>query len=84
MVIREYLKTQKTAVPLKYLRNFWRSLKMPFIDCKIHLELSWTKDCVMSSVVGATAFNKHRIIRSNCYFIKQRQCKTGKTIRRRI
>ena len=22
---------------------------MPLINCKIHLELSWTKDCVMSA-----------------------------------
>ena len=29
---------------------------MPLINCKIHLELNWTKDCVMSSVAGATKF----------------------------
>ena len=23
---------------------------MPLINCKIHLELSWTKDCVMSNI----------------------------------
>ena len=27
---------------------------MPLINCKIHLEINWTKDCVMSSVVEAT------------------------------
>ena len=25
------------AVPLKYLSNFWRSLEMPLINCKIEL-----------------------------------------------
>ena len=30
-------KNVKIAVPLKYLSNFWRSLKMPLINCKIHL-----------------------------------------------
>ena len=25
----------KIAVPLKYLSNFWRSLEMPLINCKI-------------------------------------------------
>ena len=40
----------KIAVPLKYLSNFWRSLEMPLINCKIHLELNWTKDCVMSAI----------------------------------
>ena len=29
----------KMAVALKYLSNFWRSLKMPLINRKIHLEL---------------------------------------------
>ena len=29
---------------------------MPLINCKIHPELSWTKNCVMSSVVGVTTF----------------------------
>ena len=31
----------KIAVPLKYLSNFCGSLKMPLINCKIHLELNW-------------------------------------------
>ena len=29
---------------------------MPLIICKIHLELSWTKDCIMSNIVGNTTF----------------------------
>ena len=29
---------------------------MPLINCKIHLELSWTKDCVMSNIAGVTIF----------------------------
>ena len=41
------LKNVKTFVPLKYLSNSFRSLEMPFITCKIYLELNWTKDCVM-------------------------------------
>ena len=40
----------KIAVPLKYLSNFWRYLEMPLINCKIHLELNWSKDCVMSTI----------------------------------
>ena len=46
----------KTVVPLKYLSNFFRSLEMPLINYKIHLELSWTKNSVMSSVTTATTF----------------------------
>ena len=29
----------KIAVPLKYLSNFWRSLEMPLITCKVKLSL---------------------------------------------
>ena len=41
------LKNTKIVVPLKYLSNFFRSLKMPLINCKIHLELNWNNNCVM-------------------------------------
>ena len=27
----------KIAVPLKYLSNFWRSLEMPLINCKVEI-----------------------------------------------
>ena len=30
----------KLAVPLKYLSNFWRSLDMPLITCKVELSLT--------------------------------------------
>ena len=49
-------KNVEIAVPLKYLSNFLRSSEMPLIDCQIHLEFNWSKDCVMSSVVGVTEF----------------------------
>ena len=29
---------------------------MPLNYCKIHLELNWTKDCVMPDIAGATTF----------------------------
>ena len=47
-------KNVKIAVSLKYLSNFWRSLKMPLINYKIHLELNWNKDCVMSTIADTT------------------------------
>ena len=40
-------KNAAIAVPLKYLSNFWRSVKMLLIDCKIDLKLKWTKYCVL-------------------------------------
>ena len=42
----------KIAVPLKHISNFFRSLEMSLINCKIHLELNWTKNWVLSSVDG--------------------------------
>ena len=39
----------KIAVPLKYLSNFWKSLKMPSIDCKFELSLKWIEDCELTT-----------------------------------
>ena len=39
----------KVVVPLKYLSNFFRSLEMPLINCKIKLNLTWKKECVVST-----------------------------------
>ena len=39
----------KPVVPLKYLSNFFRSFEMPLINCKIKLNLTWKKECVLSS-----------------------------------
>ena len=30
----------KVMVPLKYLRDFWRTLEMPSINCEINLTLT--------------------------------------------
>ena len=40
----------KVVVPLKYLSNFFRSLEMPLINCKIKLILTWKKECVLSAL----------------------------------
>ena len=39
----------KTVAPLKYLSNFWRSLNISLINCKIELILTWFKNCVLMS-----------------------------------
>ena len=41
------LKDAKIVVPLKYPSNFFRSLEMPLINCKIHFELNWNNNCIM-------------------------------------
>ena len=46
----------KIAVPLKCLSNFFRSLEMPLINCKIKLNLTWKKECVLSTGVGEAVF----------------------------
>ena len=47
----------KIVVPLKYLSNFFRSLEMPLINCKIKLNLTWKKECVLSTDNAANAAN---------------------------
>ena len=44
----------KLVVPLKYVSNFFRSLEMPLVNCKIDLELTWHKDCMIFSANTAT------------------------------
>ena len=49
-------KNVEIAVPLKYLSNFWRTLEMSFINCKISLILTWSESCVISCATGTTKF----------------------------
>ena len=44
----------KIAVPLKYLSNFWRSLEMPLINCKVELSLKWIENCLLTTATTAT------------------------------
>ena len=46
----------KVVVPLKYLSKFFRSLEMPLINCKIKLNLTWKKECVLSTDDGNAVF----------------------------
>ena len=46
----------KVVVPLKYLSNFFRSLEMPLINCEIKLNLTWKKECVLSTCSGDAVF----------------------------
>ena len=36
--------------------NFWRSLEMPLINCKVDLSLTSSENCVLSNVSGASTF----------------------------
>ena len=68
------LKNTKIVVPLKYLSIFFWSLKMPLINCKIHLELNWSNNCVMygaDTYAGGDNTNNRETTSncSNCHFI---------------
>ena len=82
-----FVKNTKTVVPLKYLSNFWRSLEMPLINCKVHLELNWTEDCILSSAGNSAKFEikdtKLHVPIATLYK-SNKQCKSNKTIKRRI
>ena len=36
---------------LKYLSNFWRTLKMSLINCEISLMLAWSKNCYLKRLL---------------------------------
>ena len=36
-------------IPLKYIRNFWRTLEMSLINCEVELILTWSENCVIIS-----------------------------------
>ena len=52
---RLYLNAQ-IVLPVKYLSSFFRSLEIHLTNYKLHLELNWTKNSVMSNVATATTF----------------------------
>ena len=41
------IKDVEIMVPLKYLRNFWRTLEMHLINCEVNLILTWSSTCVL-------------------------------------
>ena len=44
------VKKVEIVVPLKYLSNFWRTLDMPLIHCEVSLTLTWSVNCVITSM----------------------------------
>ena len=43
----------KVVIPLKYLSDFWRSLDIPLINCKVEIILTWAKRCVLADMIVA-------------------------------
>ena len=52
-----FVNNTKIVVPLKYLSNFWISLEMPLINCKVHFELNWIADCILPSACNSGKFD---------------------------
>ena len=42
------LENATITVLVKYLTNFWRSLQLSVINCKVELKLRWVKNSVLS------------------------------------
>ena len=49
-------KDVEITAPLKYLSNFWGTLEMPLINCEVNLELTLSKDCVITNSTRAGKF----------------------------
>ena len=47
------IKDIEIIAPLKYLSKFWRTLKMPLINCEVNLILTWSSICVITNSTGA-------------------------------
>ena len=54
-------------VPLKHLRNFWRTLEMPLINCEFNLTLTWSEDCVIIYPNFANQIATFTITEANLY-----------------
>ena len=40
----------EVVVPFKYCGNFLRALDLPLINCEIELDLSWSKECIITKI----------------------------------
>ena len=56
-------------VPLKYLSNIYRTLKMPLISCEINLILTWSKICDKASNTAANQETTFAITDTRLYVL---------------
>ena len=40
----------EVVVSLNNLSNFWRSLELPLVKCKIQLDLRWERNCIITEI----------------------------------
>ena len=62
-------KNAQILVPLKYVSSFFRTLELPLINTKLHLELSWSKNCIVSTAGtnGDNDTNTFQITKTELY-----------------
>ena len=45
----------EVVVPLKYLSNVWKFLNLPLINCETEIDLTWSRNCIMSGISRTAA-----------------------------
>ena len=63
----ERIDNVEIMVSLKYLRNFWRTLEMPLINCEVELILTWSAGCVIIYTEVADQVPTFTITETNLY-----------------
>ena len=54
-------------VPLNYFSNFWRTLEMLLIICKVELMLNWSANCAIIYTDIANQVPTFKITETNLY-----------------
>ena len=57
----------KIIVSLKYLSNFWTTLEMPLVNCKVNLILTYSANCVIIYTDVANQIPTFTIMETNLY-----------------
>ena len=58
-------KDVEIIVPLKYLSNYWGVLEMSLINFEVNLNLTWSRDCM---ITNSTDEGKFKITDAKIYF----------------
>ena len=58
------------ALPLKYLRSFWRSLNMSLVNYNVELKLKWTKHYILSAADNDNNINESADVNNIIFIIK--------------
>ena len=72
-------KDVEIMVPLKNPSNFWRTLEITLINCKISLQTVWFKTffLVATTLANQVPNNLYKTLCFHCKFINSRQCNTA-------